>query len=225
MRASVIADGGVDPPVARPAKAEIGHLADIVAIKAAGVLADAFDLVITERHRGMAAPAREVHTIGTGQIGAEIVTLLADARSGREFQPLNVVPQDHVDRARDRFRTIDRCTPDRHAVHPLDQDRGDHVEIDLRARIGVAEDGWHVGTDGAAAVDQRQRPVRGEAERIDEIDAPAMAFLHPVGRVGIAKSGDLVQRIGDVGEIARPQIDVIDTDRRLQSGVSRKRDP
>src|SRR5205085_2394153 len=122
------------------------------------------------------------------------------------------------DGARDGVRTVDRGAADGDRLDPVDELGVDRVQVDLRTRLGGAEDAGGVGADETAAVDQGQRALAAEAEKVHEGLARAEAAgLAADGRgARDAEGGLLVDRLAQRLEAARLDLLRVDHDGRLE---------
>ncbi len=119
----------------------------------------------------------------------------------------------HVDHAGNGVGAVYGRASHREIVDAVDQDRGNEIEIDLRAGGRGSEDVGGVRIDHATSVHQRQRAIAAEPEAVHEADARSVVGLVSFRRHTRPEAGRFVERIGDVGEAARG--DVFTTDRHV----------
>ena len=165
----------------------------------------------------MAAATRKLGAIHAFQAIKVAIAFFVDARSRVERETFILVIENIVDRARDRIGAIDWRTFSRHDVNRLDQRGGDDVGVNLRAGGCRAEQRRRVRRNHAAPVDQGQRPVRTEAEIVDEVDALAKRGLPAVRRHRTADLRQGVERVGDVDEVTLINEFAVDRGRRREA--------
>ena len=87
---------------------------------------------------------------------------------GIEIEAFVIALEDDVDGAGDGVRPVNRRAADRDRFDAVNQLGVDRVQIDLGTGVGWAEDARGIRTDEAATVDQRQRSLIAETEKVDE---------------------------------------------------------
>ena len=116
--------------ISRPCAGVIGVKADrlkivVIIVDEVSVIAeDSVGFVIFVPNGKIAPAVSEVKTGSQADaVFPSIVVVRSKTRGHVNFEAFEVLFHDHVDRARDRIRTIDRRATDRYDIYPLDQRR------------------------------------------------------------------------------------------------------
>jgi hypothetical protein len=163
----------------------------------------------------VAATIRELEATDCTEVVAIPITLLGDAARARHLQTGEVGAELEVDRSCDRVRPVDRRPADGYIVDAFDQRSGNIINVDLGACRSLPEQRRHVRRNEAAAVHQRQRTVRSQAEAVDEVHALPEAALRAARRDAATDSRQFVQRVCRVGKAPFLDIAAADRGRRL----------
>ena len=137
-----------------------------------------------------------------------VVSVFADGGLGVDFQPLEILLHDEVNDTGNGVRTIDRRSAAGENLDPLDQGRGDEVNV-RRDENGVA------GLQ-ALAVDQNEGAARAEAPQVDRRGSGGA-----VGQILALASENLRQVVDEVFDVDRAlklDLAVVDRGDRADAG-------